>query len=104
MSNEALMSARFNDFALLQDEDDVGIAHSAEAMGNNERRSPYHQLVQRLLHEALAALRCGDPLSSTYRPVSRQGGQYLSVSRADVASSRRRILGFLRTARAMATR
>jgi hypothetical protein len=48
---QLVMGAAFDDFAVAQDEDEVGVADGAEAMGDDEAGAAGHEPVQGLLDE-----------------------------------------------------
>ena len=48
------MGSLFDDPARVHHHDAVGRAHGREAMGDDQRRSPSHQPLERLLHQPLA--------------------------------------------------
>ncbi len=51
--DEVFVFALFDDASLLKDVDEVGVAHGAQTVGNDEAGPADHQLVQRLLYQVL---------------------------------------------------
>jgi hypothetical protein len=52
--HQLLMATGFHDFPLVHHHDLVRVANGAEAMGNDQSRSPFLQLVEGRLHNTIA--------------------------------------------------
>lgn len=96
---ELLMTAMLHNLAIVNNVDLVHIFYGGQPVGNSDCSAPNLGSIQGILYN-LKQKSSGQCFNLTFECVHTFS---LSVSRAEVASSRSRILGFLTRALAMAT-